>query len=394
MTKIYLKKDKEKLPLNKHSWVFSGAIGKVEGKAESGDIVAVFSAEYRFIAWASYNPDSKIMLRLMEWDQNREINLDWYKEKLAAAFNLRAKLIDKTKTDICRMLYADADFLPGLIIDRFGDYLVFQSSSPSIDKIKLELCSTIRELLPEITGIYEKSEGDGRRLEGLKESKGWLWGGNGELIRAMENGLKFEIDIASQKTGFYADQRENRLAVRRYAEGKKVLDVCCFTGGFSANALAAGALSVTLCDSSAAAIEQSQKNLALNRFGSDNITCQVADAFEFLRTERQQGRRYDVIVLDPPKLMPGRRDMDKAIRAYKDLNLQALKLLEPQGILITFSCSGNMSAEMFKETVAYAAKDAGVNLQIIEQLHQGFDHPVRSSVPETEYLKGLVCRLN
>jgi len=394
MTKIYLKKDKEKLPLNKHSWVFSGAVGKVEGKAESGDIVAVFSAEYRFIAWASYNPDSKIMLRLMEWDQNREINLDWYKEKLSAAFNLRAKLIDKTKTDICRMLYADADFLPGLIIDRFGDYLVFQSSSPSIDKIKIELCSIIRELRPEITGIYEKSEGDGRRLEGLKESKGWLWGGNGELVRAMENGLKFEIDIASQKTGFYADQRENRLAVRRYAEGKKVLDVCCFTGGFSANALVTGALSVTLCDSSASAIEQAQKNLALNGFSAENITCQVADAFEFLRTERQQGRRYDVIVLDPPKLMPGRRDMDKAIRAYKDMNLQALKLLEPQGILITFSCSGNMSAEMFKETVAYAAKDAGVNLQIIEQLHQGFDHPVRSSVPETEYLKGLVCRIN
>lgn len=392
MTKIYLKKNREKLPLNHHPWIFSGAVQSVDGCPAPGQIVSVYSAENRFIAMGHYNPSSKIIMRLLEWN-DIPVDETWYRVKIEKALQLR-KSISLEKTSVYRLIYSEGDFLPGLIVDRYNDFLVLQALTAGFDSVKEMISGILLDLVPGIKGIYEKSDGDGRKMEGLEASTGLLAGCEmpSDII-VKENGYNFGTGVMEQKTGFYIDQRENRTRVAAYARGRDVLDIFSYTGGFSVYCIAGGARSCVLCDSSETALLRAEKNIGLNNL-IPGIEYHHADAFMLLRDFRERGRRFDMIILDPPKLVPSAIHLKKGLKAYKDLNFNAMNLLNPGGILTTFSCSGAVTMEMLKEAVAFASKDSGREAQIIEQLHQGWDHPVRSSIPETEYLKGLILRVD
>lgn len=390
MIKVTLEKGKEKLPMNHHPWVYSGAVKKTEGKPGAGDIAAVHDSEGKFIAYGHYNPTSKLIVRLLEWDANKKINEAWYTEKIKNAVNLR-KMIISADTDIYRLIYSESDFLPGLIVDVYGEYLVLQSLTSGFDSVK----AMIAKILVDITGakgVFEKSTGDGRRMEGLAISIGPLAGQTPpDEILVRENGHTFAASFAGQKTGFFADQRANRLAAARFAKGREVLDVFSYTGAFSVYAMKAGAVSTHLCDMSKGALESAKRNLTLNDIDSAKASFTCADGFDYLRQLKTQGKKFGMIVLDPPKLAASRNDVDKAKKAYKDINMLAMHLLAADGILVTFSCSGSISMSDLREAVAYAAKDAGKEVRVLEHLHQAGDHAVRVSAPETEYLKGLIC---
>lgn len=394
MTKIYLKKNREKLPLNHHPWVFSGAVQSVDGSPAPGETVSVFSAENHFIAVGHYNnPSSKIIVRLLEWN-DIPVDESWYREKIKKAIQLRDS-ISPDHTTAYRLIYTEGDFLPGLIVDRYGDFLVLQALTAGFDSIKEMISGILLDSVPGIKGIYEKSEGDGRRMEGLAASSGHLAGAEmPQRIMVKENSYLFETGITEQKTGLYIDQRENRVRAAAYARGREVLDMFSYTGGFSVYCLAAGAVKCVLCDSSESALQGAEKNIKLNNHDLSAAAFYKGDAFQLLRDFRERDRRFDMVILDPPKLVPSAAHLKKGLAAYKDLNLNAMNLLRPGGILVTFSCSGAVTMEMLREAAAFALKDCGREAQILEQLHQGWDHPVRASIPETEYLKGLILRID
>ncbi len=375
--RILLKHERDKLPLNRHSWVFSGAIGKIEGAPAAGGIVEVRAHDGRFIAFGQYHPDSKIMVRLLEWDQGVPVNEAWWCSRVERAVAMRRGTVDYALTNAYRRSVA-----------------VLQSSTPGMDAVKAIIVQALLDSDPSIKSVIEKSDGDGRQMEGLTPVSGHLAGDPvaAELI-IHENGYKFSVDTAGQKTGFYVDQRENRAKIARYCAGADMLDLCSFSGAFSVQALAQGAATAILCDSSSAALTLARRNLALNGIDESRYVTACDNVFEYSRSLCKAGRTFDLVVLDPPKLMPARRDRDEAASAYKDLNLQAIKLVKKGGVLFTFSCSGGFHAADLRMAVAFAAKDAGRDVQILEQLHQGPDHPVRLSVPEAEYLKGLICRV-
>lgn len=390
MKTAILSKGKEKQPLNRHSYIFSGAVAKLDGGISPGEIIKVCAHDGKFIAYGHYNPTSGILIRLLEWDENVKVDREWYRNKISDALNLRENMTGD-ETNAVRLIFSEGDFLPGLIVDRFAGTLVLQSHTSGMDRDKGIIAEVLRELLPEVNCIYEKSDGDGRRMEGLKDSAGALFGSLPERIEVVENGIKYIVDITSQKTGFYTDQRTNRMLLRKYVKpNDSVLDLFCFTGGFGLTAAASGA-EVCLCDSSAGALRGAVANFELNGFAVPETV--EKDCFEFIRELYRAGKQYDIIILDPPKLMPRKKDEIRALRAYKDLNFNTMKLLKPGGYLFTFSCSGNFTMDMFKEMTAYSAKDAKRTVRIIEQMHQASDHPVSVSVPETEYLKGLVLRV-
>ena len=275
----------------------------------------------------------------------------------------------------------------------FGPVAVLQALSSGIDAVKHRLANILMESDSHIKTVFEKSDGDGRRMEGLPFECGILAGeGKGNTVEVSENSFKFLISLDGQKTGFYTDQRENRFKTSMYAEGGRVLDVCSYTGGFSVYAHMQGASYTDLIDSSDEALLKAESNMKINNIDQKHYRLHKGDAFEILRRLRKENKLYDLIILDPPKLAPAARDTARALRAYKDLNFQAMNLLEDGGILSTFSCSGHVTPSLFREAVSYAAKDSGYNMQILEQLTQAPDHPVRLSLPETEYLKGLILR--
>jgi len=392
MSRIELKPGREKMALNFNPWIFSGAVKSVTGDPGPGDVVEVHDSKGNFIAKGHYSPESKIIVRLLDLDRDSVIDEAWYYEKIKKAAQLRSLLIDEN-SDAFRLIYSEGDFIPGLIVDRFGSAAVLQASGRGIDAVKHSLAEILMDIDKSIDSVYEKSDGDGRRMEGLPVSKGLLAGKPpGGSIEVIENLIRFSVNLSGQKTGFYSDQRENRKRTARYAAGREVLDVCSYTGGFSIYALKNGAAHATLVDSSAEALKSAEINMGLNSIDRGRYTLLEGDAFNTLRRLRDENRGYGLIILDPPKLAPSGRDIEKAMRGYKDLNLQAMHLLEPGGILSTFSCSGHVTPPLFREAVTYAAKDAGFNMQILEQLSQAPDHPVRLSLPETEYLKGLILQ--
>lgn len=392
MFRLELKQGREKIARNFNPWIFSGAVKGVTGNPGPGDIVEVYDARGTFIGKGHYSPESKIMVRLLDINQNAVIDDGWYFDRIKKASQLRNLLIDNN-TSAFRMIYSEADFIPGLIVDRFGSTAVLQASSTGIDRVKHSLAEILMKVDPEILSVYEKSDGDGRRMEGLPVSTGLLAGVPvRESIEIIENSFRFEVNLSGQKTGFYSDQRDNRMRAAGYARGREVLDVCSYTGGFSIYALKNGASHATLVDSSSEALKSAENNMNINSIDRDQYTLIEGDAFNTLRRLREENRKFGLIILDPPKLAPSGRDIEKAMRGYKDLNLQAMYLLQEGGILSTFSCSGLVSAVLFREAVTYAAKDGGFNMQILEQLTQAADHPVRLSLPETEYLKGLILR--
>ena len=389
---VILKPGREKSLLRRHPWIFSGGIQQVDGpSAASGATVDLLSFNKQFLARASYSPASQIRARVWTFE-DEPVDKEFFRRKIRAAITSRSTFQVSGSSNSRRLIYAESDGIPGLIVDRYGDVLVLQSLTAGSEYWK----ETFADLLLEETGcasIYERSDADVRELEGLESKVGLLRGSIiHDPLTIIENELQFTVNLASgHKTGFYLDQRVNRRRVRELANGRDVLDCFCYTGGFSVNALAGGAKSVLSVDSSADALELCRENIALNGLPADHHTALEGDVFQLLRKFRDEARSFDMIILDPPKFAPTAAYAEKAARAYKDINLLAFKLLRPGGILVTFSCSGGVDSALFQKIVAGAALDAGVDAQIVEYLAQAPDHPVSLHFPEGTYLKGLVC---
>ena len=393
MADVILKKGKEKAVLHRHPWVFSGAIDHVKGKPDNGEIVRLLDAKGAFMAWGFYNSQSRVALRLLEWDELVEVNGQWFRDKVAVAVGGRSNILTE-ETNTCRLVFSESDYLPGLIVDKYAGHLAVQVLTSGMEKMMPVIIDELQRLLkPE--SIFDKSDASSRDHEGLQTSNMVLAGSHPpERVEVTENRIRYNINIAEgQKSGFYCDQRDNRSIVASHANGKRVLDCFCYTGGFTLNCLKNGAAAVTCVDSSALAIETLKENVALNKFNAGKVTTIQSDVNKQLRAFKENGDLFDIVILDPPKYASSRSALNKASRAYKDLNRLGMQLLNKGGLLATFSCSGAMNMETFKQVLAWAALDAGKQVQFINQLCQPEDHPVRASFPEGEYLKGLVCRV-
>ena len=394
MIDVVLKKGKEKAVLQRHPWVFSGAVERVKGKPANGDIVRLTDAGGKFMAYGFYNDQSRVALRLLEWDENVMVNEAWFRAAVAAAVSSRNNLLVEGITNTCRLVFSESDYLPGLIVDKYAGHLAVQVLTSGMEKMMPVIIDELQTLLnPE--SIFDKSDASSRGHEGMETTNTSLTLiPPPEFVEVLENGIRYHINIAEgQKSGFYCDQRDNRKILASYAKGKKVLDCFSYTGGFTLNCLQNGAASVTAADSSSLAVDTLTQNVSLNKFDTQKVTSITSDVNKQLRKFREDGDTFDIIVLDPPKYAPSRSALDKASRAYKDLNRLGMLLLKPGGLLATFSCSGAMNMETFKQVLAWAALDAGRQVQFIHQFCQPEDHPVRSSFPEGEYLKGLLCRV-
>lgn len=401
---VSIRAGKEKLLRNRHPWGFSGAIERISHPATDGDLVRVVDSRGRFIAYAGYNSRSQTALRLLEWDVDRVPGDEWWSERVRESVARRSHLLspqDGTETDACRLVHAEADYLPGVVCDYYAGFISIQITTAVAEVRKALLldaliaaCAT--EHLP-LLGIYERGDLDVRKIEGLDSASGTRWGKSPpEGLTIQESGLQFGCSIVSgQKSGFYCDQRNNRLRVESYSRDRNVLDAFCYSGAFGVHALRSGARTVHFVDSSADAVVEAEKSVELNRHrgSAAGVTFDVANVFEFLRAIEAGTYPYDYIILDPPKLAMSAAHLSDALRAYKDLNMWAIRALPVEGLLATFSCSGRVSREDFRRAVAWAANDAGREVHILETLGQPEDHPVRLSFPESEYLKGYLLRV-
>jgi 23S rRNA (cytosine1962-C5)-methyltransferase len=396
---INLKPGREKSLLRRHPWIFSGAVAGVQGDPGTGDTVMVQAADRRFLGWAAYSPNSQIRARVWSFDEKETINGTFFRERLGEAIRARSVIgfhigdSDKSLSGV-RLVYGESDGLPGFILDRYCDTLVLQVLSAGAERWR----EVFADLAIELTGaarVFERSDAEVRQLENLPVRVASLRGDEPpERIAIIENGLQFWVDVRrGHKTGFYLDQRANRLRVRELARERDVLDCFCYTGGVTANALTGGAKSVLAVDASAEALELHRVNIAFNNLPLERVNYLEGDVFQLLRKFRDSRQLFDLIILDPPKFAPTAAQAERAARGYKDINLLAFKLLRPDGILVTFSCSGGVSAELFQSIIAGAALDAGVNAQILEYLRQDADHPVALTFPEGAYLKGYVIRV-
>ena len=392
MKTIQLREGKERSLLRRHPWVFAGSIAR--GGADAGETVRVESHDGRFLAWGAFSPSSTLRVRAWSFEEAERIDAAFFERRLRRAVALRGRLA--IASDGQRLVHGEADGLPGLIVDRYGDLLCAQFLSAGAERWR----QVIADALLAATGLsllYERSDASVRALEGLPERSGWLRGGGTE--RAItervitEHGLQMALDVASgHKTGFYLDQRENRqrlASLVRQLGCRSVLNTYCYSGGFSVAALAGGAAQVVSVDSSGPALALAKDNFRRNGFDAAAHEFADADVNAWLRLALQAGRRFDAIVLDPPKFAPTAAHAERAARAYKDINRLALRLLAPGGLLLTFSCSGGISADLFHKIVAGAGIDAGVNAVILGRLEGACDHPTTIEFPEGEYLKGL-----
>ncbi len=389
--KLTLKPGRERSLLRRHPWIFSGAIAEVHGAPHTGDTVDVRAADGRFVAWAAYSPASQIRARVWSFDETEIPGPDLFERRIAAALALRRAEIPLETTDALRLVHGESDGLPGLVADRYADTLVVQLVSAGCERWRETLIETLRGQSG-CARVYERSDTEGRELEGLAAKTGLIAGTAADRpLKIVEHGIRYEVDAAAgQKTGFYLDQRDNRRRVGLLADGREMLNCFCYTGGFALSALAGGARSVLSIDSSGPALELAKRNLALNGVEAGRAEWLEADVFGALRKLQREGRQFDFIVLDPPKFAPTPKDAERAARGYKDINLNALKLLRRGGMLATFSCSGGVSPELFQKIVAGAAADAGASLLLRERYRAAPDHPVRIEFPEGEYLKGLL----
>jgi 23S rRNA (cytosine1962-C5)-methyltransferase len=389
MKVITLREGKERSLLRRHPWVFQGSIAR--GKADAGETVRVQAHDGRFLAWAAYSPTSMIRVRAWSFDEAERIDEAFFARRIEQAVAVRRRL--PIASDAVRLIHGEADGLPGLIVDRYGDTLSAQFLSAGTERWK----QTIADLLLQATGLqrlYERSDSGVRTLEGLPAATGWLRGSGATELTIREHEWQLTLDVAdAHKTGFYLDQRDNRKLFAdtvRHFGCRRVLNCYCYTGGFSIAALAGGAEQVVSVDSSAPALARASAHVALNGFDAGRHEALDADVNDTLRRYLKEGRRFDAIVLDPPKFAPTASHAERAARAYKDINRLAFKLLEPGGLLFTFSCSGGIGAELFHKIVAGAGLDAGVDGFIQARLGAAPDHPMTITFPEGEYLKGLV----
>ena len=396
MAELRLKNNREKSVVRKHPWIFSGAVQEVVGNPGLGDTVKVISAEGEDLGYGAYSLHSSIRARMWNFNVHQKIDDIFIANKMRIAINLRnsQKLFDSYNNS-CRLINAESDGLPGLIVDMYADLLVIQLLSAGPERWK----DTIIRNLISLTGkekIFERSDVKVRKLEGLPLRKGILSGEKPEgPIEIIENGKRFLVDVVNgQKTGFYLDQRENRNAIKKYTTNRLVLNCFSYSGAFTVYALEGGAQLVTSIESSQEAIDLAKKNMNINDLPESKTSWINGDVFKELRILRDKGLSFDMVILDPPKFAPTIAQVRSASRGYKDINLLAFKLLNPGGILVTFSCSGGIDRLLFQKIIAGAALDANVDAKILEQLSQGADHPIALNFPEGAYLKGLVCQVS
>jgi 23S rRNA (cytosine1962-C5)-methyltransferase len=395
MHDVILKTGREASVLRRHPWIFSGAIEKVKGEPAPGETVRLMARDGRLLGVGGYSPASQIRLRIWSFDGDEKIDAAFFKKRLSAAVEGRRQLPDRLPGNAGRLVYGESDGLPGLIVDRYGEYLVCQFLFAGVEFWKKTIVDALREVYP-CKGIYERSDAAVRAKEGLAETTGPLYGSEPPAnIEISENGCSFQVDVhRGHKTGFYLDQSRNRAAVTALAAGREVLNCFAYSGGFGIAALAGGARFVVNLDASRQALALAAANFALNGYGDAHYENLCGDAFDVLRRLQETGRRFDMVILDPPKFAESKQHLNRASRAYKDIALQGCKLLRPNGLLVTFSCSGAIDPGLFQKITADALLDAGRSGQIIRCLFQAEDHPVGLNFPESAYLKGLVCRID
>lgn len=386
---VHLNPGRDKSLLRRHPWVYAAAIARVTGSPNSGDTVRVIAADGRFLARAAYSPASLLRARAWTFDESETVDAAFIAARVAAAVARRTPL--RAETDALRLVSGEGDQLPGLVVDQYGGQLVVQITSAGIERWR----DTVVDALVAATGcnaVHERSDASAREREGLPAREGPLRGTTPTVVPILEHGVRYRVDVAAgHKTGFYIDQRDNRALVGAHAAGRRVLNCFCYTGGFTLAARHGGALEATSIDSSAEAIATAAENERFNGF-SEPSTWLETNVFEALNHMVGQGRQFDLIVLDPPKFAPSTQHVERAARAYKEINLKALRLLAPGGLLFTFSCSGAVSIDLFQKIVAGAVFDAQVEAQLLRRLGAGLDHPMSMTHPEGEYLKGLMLR--
>ena len=396
---VVLKAGKEKSLRRRHPWIYATAVSHVTGNPAAGATVAIRAADGTWLAWAAYSPASSIRARAWSFSEADVIDAAWMRDRVRGAIAARTELAASGTAS--RLVFGESDRLPGLIVDRYADQLVTQFQGAGVDAWRDELVAA----LVEATGcanVYDRSDGATRAREGLPAISGVLAGAEPpETIEVSEHGLRFLVDVRrGHKTGYYVDQRDNRQLARRLSEqfaaqhghGARALNCFCYTGGFSVAMLAGGAAAVHSIDSSAEALRMAREHVRLNGLNEDAATWDESDAFDALRALKAQAAPFDLIVLDPPKFASSHHHVDRAARAYKDINLNALKLLAPGGHLLSFSCSGAIDVDLFQKIVAGAVIDSGVDAWLVQRLAAGSDHPLMMTVPESEYLKGVWLR--
>lgn len=389
---IILQADRDKSLKRRHPWVFSQAVKQVHGTPNSGDTVDILTADGKFVARGAYSPNSQIRARAWTFDQNELIDADFFQRRIQQAWALRQQLFDLSQTNGIRVVAAESDGLPGVTVDLYADVLVCQLLSAGAERQRKHILAALKQVFDGYS-IYERSDVDVRKKEGLEPRTGWLHlpRDSGE-VTIKENGLNILVDVINgHKTGFYLDQRDSRAAAARYAKGKTVLNCFSYTGTFGLSVLAGGASHVTNADLSDLALETARRNMELNELDLSKATMTKADVFKLLRQYKDEGKQFDMVILDPPKFAENKTQLVGACRGYKDINRVAMQIVKPGGLLLTFSCSGLMEESLFQKVVADAALDANRGCLFIERLSQAKDHPIASFYPEGHYLKGLVC---
>lgn len=385
---IRLKPNRDRSVRRFHPWILSGAIDRIEGEPAPGDVVTIRDAKGEALATAAFSPESALRARILSFDPDAVIDADFIHRAVLRSVERRSAIPELAHS--CRLVFAEADGLPGLVADRYGDVVVLQITSVATERWRDTIIATLASL-PGVTCVFERSEGKDRQREGLPDRNGLVFGSLPERILARDGDETYEVNIEEgHKTGYYLDQRDSRRVVARIARGARVLNVFGYTGSFGVVASKNGAVSVTTVESSAAALEVARRNAVAN--GVDPGELIHGDAYEVLRRMRDRRAEFDVVILDPPKYAASTSHVERASRKYKDINLLGIKLLAPGGQLLTFSCSGAVGADLFQKIVAGAAVDARRELRITQRLGQPIDHPVPLHFPEAEYLKGLLLR--
>lgn len=394
LPRLILQETREKSLKRLHPWIFSKAVKSVSGKPSDGQTVEVISSKGEWLGYAAYSAQSQIRARVWSFNKDEIVDDAFFLQRITRAWQLRTELFDLNQTTGLRVVAAESDGLPGVTIDKYNDVLVCQLLSAGADAWRDAIVTALKTLFPEHS-IYERSDVDVRKKEGLQPVTGWLHlpRQSGEVI-IKEHGMSLLVDVVQgHKTGFYLDQRASRAAAKRYANAKSVLNCFSYTGTFGVAALQGGALSVTNADLSELALSTARKNAELNQLDLSKLDNVKFDVFKLLRQYREQGKQFDMVILDPPKFAESKAQLPGACRGYKDINMVAMQIVKPGGLLLTFSCSGLMDDSLFQKIVADAAIDARRDCLFIEKLTQDSDHPIASFYPEGSYLKGLVCKI-
>ncbi len=391
---VTLKKGEGRILKSGGMWVFDNEIAKMEGNFENGDMITVHDFDGYPMGKGFINLNSKIRVRLMTRDVSREIDRDFLYERVKNAWEYRKKVVD---TGSCRLIFGEADFLPGLVVDKFSDVLVVESLALGIDRLKEQIIEILKEILRqdgiEVRGVYERSDAKVRQNEGMERVKGFIGKEFDTNVQIEENGVKYLVDVKDgQKTGFFLDQKYNRLAIQKLCKGARVLDCFTHTGSFALNAAVAGAREVTGVDASELAVEQASKNAILNGV-QDRAKFLCRDVFELLPELEKKGEKYDVVILDPPAFTKSRSSIKNAVKGYREINLRAMKLVKDGGFLATCSCSHFMSYELFTETIGQAARNVHKRLRQVEFRTQAPDHPILWAADESYYLKFYIFQV-